>query len=1517
MVILANQCKQKKMTVMRNLFANRILVLSLFILFVVVANAQMQFMPEFEIEQTSFIQSSTISSVFNESTETKAVATSTNSGSTFAYVTTGINHTIFVPINSVSFDGQPIMTGDKIGVFYLKSGTHKCGGYTEVTNPLLNITVTAWGDDPATTNKDGFEEGEELIWKIYRDTAGITYTADAGYSAGLPNQQFYQTNGLSALTSLAVISTGVNWTYSITGNNHSILLPAGAMTIEGQLISAGDKVGVFFYTNLGLMCGGFTTIQNPLNISVLAAWGNDVNSPVKIGFDVGEVFKWKIFQSSTGITYEAVATYGTNFSNGDTYAVNGISGITSLTTVVSNVQWTYTNTGNNHVIMIPANTVFVNGQGLNAGDMVGVFYHDSTVLKCGGYRTIVNPNQNATVAAWGDDTGSPVKDGFAIGESFQWKIFRLSDNTVYDAVPVYNYSFAHGGEYVVNGLSGLESLTTAGNSYQALMLMQGWSFISTYIIPDDNNIENLFQSVMNDIIIIKNGDGAVFWPMFGVDMIDSLSIGEGYQLKMQNTDSIVVQGTIIIPENTSINIPFGWSILGYLRQIPGNLATLLAPIMNKIIICKNDAGQVFWPQFNLDQISDMVPGEGYLIKMSSAAIYSYPANQNLPCSPQPSQAMAPADSLNVVADSVLLEATTPSQGSGEWTVISGTGGYFSEGISPSSYFFGNQGETYQLLWSVSNNCGSTSDTVVVSFYDPANYECGMPWLDTRDNKYYNTVEIGFQCWMAENLNYGNFIPDSTEAGNNSIPEKYCYDNNLNFCESHGGLYRWAELMEYSAVEGSRGICPNGWHIPSDAEWYILEHYIDTTINDPNAVGYRGIDAAAKLLDGGSSGLDLLFAGMYAGGGNFYGMNPNVAKHSSYASSTENPANINNAWRRILFENENGIGREASSKYYSISVRCITDDTVSCAPQPSLANAGDDRISINNETVALGAGSPVYGIGQWAILEGQNGTVAQPANPSSPFTGVLGETYKLAWTVTNNCGSTSDSMMIYLLNDSDMVCGGLFPDLRDNSVYPTIQLGNQCWMTTNLDYGNYIDGSVDPLNNGLVEKYCYEDEEANCEILGGMYRWNELMEYTNSEQAQGICPDGWHIPSDYDWYILENFVDTSINIPASTGFRGTDAGTKLISGGSTGLNIQLSGIYAGNNNYYGVRPNLPHYGYYASSTTNASNVNKTWMRIFHQNEVGVMRDFDTKYYGISVRCLANNANPCFIQPTQANAGPDQTILANDSTQLLANIPVIGTGTWSIASGMGGNFSDSTLHNPFFYGTVGESYQLVWTITNSCGMKSDAMMVYFVDTLLFSCGNTYFDYRDGQAYGTVEINGLCWMTENLNYGTYVSTTQGQSDNSIPEKYCYANNIAKCSIFGGLYTWNEIMQYDTVELAQGICPTGWHVPSDTEWFELENFEDSTVNDPTATGYRGTDVATKLMTGGSSGLEIIYSGIFYQPGGTFYGAGSVNRFASYATSTESGANTWFRTFSENYIGVSRSADSKLFGLAVRCVKN
>jgi uncharacterized protein (TIGR02145 family) len=204
--------------------------------------------------------------------------------------------------------------------------------------------------------------------------------------------------------------------------------------------------------------------------------------------------------------------------------------------------------------------------------------------------------------------------------------------------------------------------------------------------------------------------------------------------------------------------------------------------------------------------------------------------------------------------------------------------------------------------------------------------CGMPFVDERDERSYNTVQIGDQCWMAENLNVGSMILANTHTSNNGVIEKYCYDNNGDNCEIFGGLYQWYELMQWTAVPGSQGICPEGWHVPTDYEWCILENKVDAGTISYSSFGWRGVDAGKNLKSSGGwymsgNGTDAFGFATFPGGrkglGNdFHEFN----QHASFWSSTRK--DYRHAWGRDLKYDHDDIHKGLPNTYDGHAVRCI-------------------------------------------------------------------------------------------------------------------------------------------------------------------------------------------------------------------------------------------------------------------------------------------------------------------------------------------------------------------------------------------------------------------------------------------------------------------------------------------------------------------------------------------------------------------------------------------------------------------
>jgi uncharacterized protein (TIGR02145 family) len=221
---------------------------------------------------------------------------------------------------------------------------------------------------------------------------------------------------------------------------------------------------------------------------------------------------------------------------------------------------------------------------------------------------------------------------------------------------------------------------------------------------------------------------------------------------------------------------------------------------------------------------------------------------------------------------------------------------------------------------VANADGSVLERLE-SIQSSSGFVCNRDTVKDADGNYYRTISVGAQCWMSENLRTGTMLASgSTMPANNGIIEKWCYSNDIAYCNQEGGLYHWDEAMAYSTTEGAQGICPTGWHIPKDAEQYVLEKYLTDAASTCDASRNGAWDctsAGTKLKSGGTSGYSAPLAGFRNADGTFLDRTT-----TAYIWSSSQSGSI--AWSRGLNSTIATVYRYASSKAYGFSVRCLKD-----------------------------------------------------------------------------------------------------------------------------------------------------------------------------------------------------------------------------------------------------------------------------------------------------------------------------------------------------------------------------------------------------------------------------------------------------------------------------------------------------------------------------------------------------------------------------------------------------------------
>ena len=297
-----------------------------------------------------------------------------------------------------------------------------------------------------------------------------------------------------------------------------------------------------------------------------------------------------------------------------------------------NPGWTYTNSGVNHTIVIPSTaSLVVEGNQLIPGDYIGVFYDNNGTYECGGYMEYTG--NTGFLAAWGDYSQTPEIEGFASGEMFTWKVWKAIENMEYDVnavyMPIGTPQITDEDLFAANGMSGILALEDV-EARQFIDMEAGWNTISSYVIEEEMSMDSIFFEIDTaNIVLMKNEIGKIFWKTWHVNQIGDWTSEEGYQVFMNVIDTLVMEGEAVDPALTPVNLPAGWSLIGYLLDAPMDPATVFNPILPFITMVKDNWGHVYWPQFMFNNMGDMEPDQGYAVLAIASTSFNYvdgPAN---------------------------------------------------------------------------------------------------------------------------------------------------------------------------------------------------------------------------------------------------------------------------------------------------------------------------------------------------------------------------------------------------------------------------------------------------------------------------------------------------------------------------------------------------------------------------------------------------------------------------------------------------------------------------------------------------------------------------------------------------------------------------------------------------------------------------------------------------------------------------------------------------------------------------
>ena len=393
---------------------------------------------------------------------------------------------------------------------------------------------------------------------------------------------------VSVLFTLSLISNTTYFTFtSGTGSSATIGLPLDANpNVEGVPLAPGDEIGVF--TPDGLCVGG--VVWNGESSLGITVWGNNMMTDEIDGIQPGERIYYRIWRHQTDTEIKVVDV---EYLQGDGfYQPQGIYRIESLT---------------GHLPPEDPDGVYPEDNASGVSLQIQLRWEevpaaDYYALQLGTDQNFVNPNVDVSTII---DPAFTVT-GLQHNTEYFWRVRSIGYGGEGEWSPVYSFRT-------------IEQLDTL-----RIPLEANWNLISSNISPSVSDLHSIFGSIQNNSIFIKNQAGNVYWPETEIFEIEEWDISESYWIYIDAPDTVEFTGVRINREDVEFDLQRGWQYPANLYQEPKPIHMMLAPILDDVEIVKTHNGLLYWPEFNVNSIGKIYPGQGFQLYLNGDVRFTYP-----------------------------------------------------------------------------------------------------------------------------------------------------------------------------------------------------------------------------------------------------------------------------------------------------------------------------------------------------------------------------------------------------------------------------------------------------------------------------------------------------------------------------------------------------------------------------------------------------------------------------------------------------------------------------------------------------------------------------------------------------------------------------------------------------------------------------------------------------------------------------------------------------------------------------